>query len=369
MRNVGIDLGTTNTSASLEGILVRVPQERTEDTVVPSVVAFVPSGARLVGHPARRRRAIDAKNTIFSAKRLMGRRWSAPETQEFRRRYPFDMVEMKDGSVGFRTRAGVFDPADIASMVLTQVRQIVGVGEAVGSTITVPAGASEEQRQATVLAGRRAGFSEVTLVEEPVAAALAYGEKLKGSRVAVYDLGGGTFDFALLDCSGAKPTVLGHGSDMFLGGDDVDHALAGWAADEVLKLHRWDLRQDPVVFDRLVAECERAKVRLSELPQTAVEPGQVDPMALENAAPLPLDRPVLARVCADLVRRTFITCDGVLRAAGISPRDVDAVVLAGGSTRLPMIRDGVEHYFGKKPREEIPVMHVVALGAEAAGKA
>ncbi|HEY3356777.1 MAG TPA: Hsp70 family protein [Polyangia bacterium] len=369
MSTLGIDLGTTNTAAALDGGLLSFTDGQRSQPVLPSVVAYPPTGAVLVGASARRRRAIDPKNTIFSAKRIIGRGWFARETREFQDRYPFALVRTPADLPAFQTRAGLLAPTDIAARVLAAVRAQVPVGATLSEIVVgVPSGFATEQRVATLDAVRQAGFGRARVIDEPVATAWAYlhDDRPAGRYAAVYDLGGGTFDLAVLDCADAPFRVLAHGGDLYLGGDDVDGALATWAAAEVLREHRWDLRDEPEVFDRLVVECERAKIRLSYAAQTRIELAEVDPAAPLAAGGLVLARPQLADLCTDLVRRTFGICDRVLGQAGLKARDVGAVFLAGGSCLLPMLRGAVEQYFGSPARCDFDPMEVVAIGASRA---
>lgn len=360
-QTLGVDLGTTNTVAALGGRVLALGATR---PLLPSVVAFLPNGSVQVGAAARRRRSIDCANTIYSSKRIIGRRWEEPEVQEFRERYPFELAE-KDGGAGFVTRAGTFSPTDIAAIVLKTLQEKVApVASQLEIVITVPAGFSERQRFATLEAAGKAKFATAQLIEEPVSAARAYRGILGPlKKVAVYDLGGGTFDFAIVDCSGSQPSVLRSASDMFLGGDDIDAKIAEWVAGEVLKQHNWDLTNYPEVQDRLLAECERAKIRLSRWERTTLDLSQVDPELPAAAEPIALHREGIDRVAEQLVRRTFATCDGVLREVGLLPQDLDAILLAGGSTHLPMVRSGVEAYFSQPGRHDLDATEVVALGA------
>jgi molecular chaperone DnaK (HSP70) len=366
MSSIGIDLGTTNTAAAVDGRVVPIGDEPRGRATLPSVVAYPPTGATIVGVAARRRRAIDPKNTISSAKRIIGRGWFARETGAFAGRYPFDLVRIGAGLPAFRTRAGVLTPTDIAAAVLRAVRsRLEKAGAKGGVTVGVPSGFGPAERAETAAAALAAGLGPVRIVDEPVATAWAYHQAAhaREGRAVVFDLGGGTFDLAVLDCRTEPFTVLAHGGDLYLGGDDLDHALAEWAAAETLRLHGWDLRADAEAFDRLVLECERAKIRLSFAPQTRIELTDVDPAAPLTAGALVLERTRLEALCTDLVRRTFGVCDEVLAQAGVRAREVEAVYLAGGTCQLPMIRAAVEQYFGRAPRCDFDPMEVVAIGA------
>jgi len=369
METIGIDFGTTNSVAATRARVLSVHAED-EAAILPSVVAFPPSGVTLVGTAARRRRAIDSKNTIFSSKRLVGRAWASSEAEEFRARYPFDMVQTEEGGPAFKTRAGVFTPEDIAAVVLVRLLENapVSIGDA-RAVIAVPSGYARQHRDATARAARKAGLVDVALVDEPVATAAAYlapHEELL-ERAVVYDLGGGTFDVAVLDCTEQPFRVLARGGDLYLGGDDIDRAIASWAADEVARAHRWDLRSDPVVWDRLVVECERAKIRLCYAKETRIELAQVDPAAPAAESSIALGQAMLAKLSLDLVQRTFIVCDAVLSKAGVRAQAVDAVFLAGGATQSPMVQEAVAQYFSRTPRCAFDPMEVVAIGASVLG--
>jgi molecular chaperone DnaK len=367
MITIGIDLGTTNTVAAVNGEVTSLSMERSP--ILPSVVAFPPNRVTLIGSMAARRRAIDPKNTIFSAKRLIGRAWHSVATHEFRTRYAFDLVKTETGGAAFQTRTGVHTPTDIATILLGAVcKQAWPDERELAAVIAVPAEFQKPERDATTAAGQRIGAAKVALLDEPVATALAYQDQAPAGlrRAAVYDLGGGTFDFAILDCAARPFRVVTHLGDLYLGGDDIDLALARWAADRILQEHNWNLRDDPAVFNRLVLECERAKCRLSYALQTEIPLSQIDPAGPIATASLALDQDLLSSLSSDLVRRTFGICDEVLRNAGVKASDLDAVFLAGGSTELPMVKDGIRQYFGKDPVAEIDPMEVVAIGASRA---
>ncbi len=365
MEVIGIDFGTTNTVASAAGLVLPLALEQ-GSSVLPSVVAFPPNGATLVGSGARRRRAIDPRNTISSIKRLIGRGWNAAEVVEFRARSPLDLFRRDDGSPAIRTRAGVHDATAIAALILEAVvRELPAPPDQVKAVITVPSRFQEEHRRAVVGAARSAGLQRVAVVDEPVATALAYlsGGAHGYQRVAIYDLGGGTLDVAIVDCRQRPFRVTAHGGDLYLGGDDFDRALADWAADQVAERQRWDLRPDPVVYDRLVIECERAKIRLCTEPVTRIDLGQVDPSAPLVDRYLELDEATLEQLCLALVYRSFVVCDAVLADAGTDRSQIDAVFLAGGTTLLPMVSSAVENYFGRRPRADIDPVEVVSIGA------
>jgi molecular chaperone DnaK len=229
----------------------------------------------------------------------------------------------------------------------------------------VPSAFGAAQRAATAAAATAAGLPQVTIVDEPLATAWAYTSfgNVGARYAAVYDLGGGTFDLAVLDCAEPPFRVLATGGDPYLGGDDIDVRLADHAAATLLTEHGWDVRSDPEAFDRLLVECERAKIRLSFAPRTTLALGEVDPGAPIATATFTLERDLLERLCYDLVQRTFSVCDEVLHRAGVRAQDLGAVFLAGGSTSLPSVRAGVERYFGRPPRQEFDPMEVLAIGS------
>ena len=369
MINVGIDLGTTNTVVATDMQVRRISEAGGSSPILASVVAFPPSGVTLVGQAARRRRAIDPKNTIFSAKRLMASKWHSRRANDFRDHYPFELVETDEGYAAFKTRAGIISPPQVGAKVISAICQRTALNpEELNAVVTVPAEFDQEQRNATVEAVKTAGVNRVRVIDEPSATALAYSHRsaAQHERIAVYDLGGGTFDLAIISCAGSNFDVLAHGGDAYLGGDDIDRRIAAWAADELLKRCNWDLHSDPEVFDRLIVECERAKIRLSQSDTTNIELAQVDPAAPETALNVEINQRLLSELATDLVRRTFSICDEVLRDANTKASEIDAVFLAGGITQLQMIRQGIASYFGTPPRCDFDPMEVVSIGASLA---
>ncbi len=366
MKRVGIDLGTTNTVAAIGDHVLSIGHEGADS--LPSVVAFLPSGSTLTGTLARRRRSIDGVNTIYSSKRIIGRSFEHSITKAFRERYPFDLVDRGDLVPAFNTRAGLYTPTDIAALLLGEVHnRVAPVLDEVDVVLTVPWGFTEAQSAATLAAAQQAGFDGVRLVDEPTAVAWAYHmDPDVSGLVAVYDLGGGTFDVSIVDCGGSTPRLLAGASEPFLGGDDIDHQIADWVAKEVLKSHNWELTNYSEVKIRLLAECERAKIRLSTENETYIELAEVDPECPLAAEGLPIQRSVLERLAYQLVQRTFITCDDVLRNAGVQSGDLRAVLMAGGSSKLSVVREGVESYFGRIPCAELDPVQVVARGASLA---
>jgi molecular chaperone DnaK len=367
MQAVGIDLGTTNTVLAANAQVVPLRAAGDNATIMPSVVAYLPDGGIAVGVGARERRAMDAKNTIYSAKRVIGEAWHSARVREFATYYPFDIVQGADGHAGFKTRSGIKTPTEIASAVVRALCSSAGLdARAHEAVVSVPAGFAPSQRAATLRAVREAGFQRVRCVAEPVATALAYMNRTDVRRGVVYDLGGGTFDLAILDCTSDPFRIVAYGGDPYLGGDDIDHALATFVADMVLQQHGWDLRSDPQVFTRLVLEAEKAKVRLSFATSTVINLEQVDAAAPAAVTVVPIERHAVMELSAALIRRTFLVCDQVLADADVPARDVQAVFLAGGTTLVPGVREAVAQYFGQKLRHELDPMHVVSVGASIA---
>ncbi len=363
MRQLGIDLGTTNTVACFEDEILGIGDGGAG--TLPSVVAFLPNGSIGVGQAARRRRAIDGANTIFSSKRIIGRRFDDSETRGFCERYPFDVIDAGDGMPVFVTRAGNHTPTDIAALLLRRISEPLGEEvQDLEVVITVPTGFTAAQRDATLVAARDAGFVHLRLVDEAVATAHAYASTGELSGVAaVYDLGGGTVDISVVECTDKGLRVLSKATEHFLGGDDIDRKIADWATAEVLKQHNWDLSNYSEVAMRLLGECENAKIRLAGADETRIDLAQVDPECPIAAEGLTLRRGVVDKLCMDLLQRSFVACDAALADARVRPRDLDAVLLAGGTTYLPAVQDGVAAYFGQRGRSDFDPTTVVANGA------
>lgn len=363
MSTLGIDLGTTNTVVAKDGAVL--PLDPDGGALMPSVVAHPPSGATLVGYGAQRRRIIDPANTIFSAKRLIGRAWISEQREAFGRRYPVELVEVS-GAPRFRTRAGAFSPVEIGSAVLSAAARCAEFAANDDTVVvTVPSMFGDSHRQATLEAARGADLGNVEIINEPMAVARAYLARANQQPpwAAVYDFGGGTFDLAIVDCRKEPFEVICHGGDVYLGGDDIDQRLAVWAADEILRRHRWDVRSDRAVYARLVVECERAKIRLCDSDTTDLEMTRVDPAAPEGCRSLTIDSAVPDELARDLVRRSFIICDETLHRAGLTVDQLGAVLPAGGSTLLPSVKRGVEAYFRQPVEHRFDAMQVVAIGA------
>lgn len=363
MHTLGVDLGTTNTAASVGSEVF--PVEPDGRRTLASVVAFLPNGETQTGTLARRRRAIDPENTVYSAKRILGRRWDDSQTRSFRKLYPLRLVEDARGMPAFETRAGSVTPTQIAAILLQVVRERSPMPESGCEVcITVPSSFGEAQRRATAEAAELAGLRGARVLDEALATAHAYLSRSTAlSRAVVYDMGGGTFDCAVVDCTGSAPRLLAHSGDAFLGGDDIDQRIAAWVARHVLEKHHWDLANYSEIWHRLLLRCEEAKIRLSRRDRAQVHLSQVDPECPAAAESVEVTRELVDDLCEDLVRRSFVTCDAVLHQAGVRPQEVDAVFLAGGATHMPVIQRGVEAYFGRPGRIELEPTEVVAVGA------
>ena len=363
-KTVGIDLGTTNTVVAQNFEALRMEGG---GCIMPSAVAYPPNGTTLIGKPARRRRAMDPKNTILSAKRVIGARWHSSYTSQFREHYPYDLVEGPEGWAVFNTRKGLVCPVEVGATIVSGLCEIAKCPvDDVHAVVTAPVGFDQARRDATSWVVSKAKFASVRVIEEPIATALAYLNRSSLKYAFVYDLGGGTFDAAVVDCSSYPFRVIGHGGDPYLGGDDVDRTIALHVAERTLSRDGWDLSNDAVTFDRLVLACELAKCELSESEQAAIAIPSVDPAAPESCGIISITRDEVQQLTLDLVRRTFAMCDEVLAQASLKARDMEAVFLAGGSTRLPGLRAYIESYFGKRPRSDLDPMQVVSLGASLA---
>ncbi len=366
-QTIGIDLGTTNTVAARNGRALAMPRNEGVDFILPSVVAYPPTGESLVGRQAIRRRPIDPKNTIVSAKRVIGVSWASIMAARFREHYPFEFIETECAGVGFHTRAGDLTPVDIGACVVDALYRRASIDPRdVHAVVTVPAGFDGARRAATRDAVSRSGFFPVSIIEEPVATALAYLDRSNLRHAAVYDLGGGTFDIAIVQCDEIPVRVLADRGDSYLGGDDVDREIALLIAQRVLSDLGWDLRANPAVFARLVMAAEIAKCQLGTSNAATIDVHAVDPAAPKACQIVVITRDEVQQMVQRLVRRTFSLCDEALDAAGLRARDVQAVFLAGGSTLLPGLRSMIQGYFGKPPRHDLDPMHVVGIGASLA---
>ena len=367
---VGIDLGTTNTvvSAVKDGFPVTLVDSE-KRRLLPSVVSFHPSGKVLVGDAAKERRIVDPTSTIYSVKRLIGRGWESAEVQRARKSMPFELVEGEGHEVQVTARGERYTLPEISAFVLRRAKAIaeVALGEPVRqAVITVPANFNDPQREATKLAGKLAGLEVLRILNEPTAAALAYGESSgEQQRVAVYDLGGGTFDVTLLDVRGTVFQVLATGGDTALGGDDMDELVSKLMSEYLLRQFRFDAKTDPSSRATLKARAEELKIILSG--NAAADVPLNNLVRGEGGAFLPasfkLDRKVLEMLSSPILDRTLETCRSTLDKVGMKVADVERVLLVGGSTRMPLVGKRVEEYFGRKVSARVNPDEVVAHGA------
>ena len=370
---VGIDLGTTNSVvAIMEGGEVRVIPNKHGSNLTPSVVGFTETGERVVGQLAKRQAIINPRNTVYSIKRFMGRRRSEVGQEE--KMFPYEIVGGPDEPVKVKCRDKVYTPQEISAMVLADLKETAEayLGEKVTeAVITCPAYFNDSQRQATKEAGRIAGFDVKRIFNEPTAAALAYGlDKKKGiQKIAVYDLGGGTFDISILEVDNEVIQVLSTNGNTHLGGDDFDHILINYVADEFKRQNKVDLRQDPMAMQRLKEACERAKCELSSMLETEINL----PFIAQDANRQPLNlaikltRSKLEQLIGDLVRSSLKPVEAALADAKLKPSDINEVVLVGGSTRIPMVQKLVKDYFGREPNRSVNPDEIVGVGAAVQG--
>jgi molecular chaperone DnaK len=363
-RSLGIDLGTTNSVVATNAQVISLLEGDVRAPLMPSVLAFPPDGGALLGAAARERRPIDPKNTIFASKRLLGESFQSRAVQVFRDQYPHEIEPCAEGGVQFVTRAGPVRPGEVAALIASHLCMRATFHPAeICTVVTVPSAFRETARKATADSIRVAGFTDVRLIEEPVATAVAYVQRANLRYAAIYDLGGGTFDFAVLDCSRAPFRVIGHAGDPYLGGDDVDSALADVVCEHVLRQSNWDLRSDPITYARLRLACEQVKCSLALAEQATLDIAALDPAAPPSVSQVVVTRDMLNAAAMPLIRRTFGICDEVLGRVSLKARDIQAVFMAGGSTRLFMMHATVSEYFGRKLRSDLNPEHVVALGA------
>jgi molecular chaperone DnaK len=366
---IGIDLGTTNSCvAVLDATEPIVVHNQEGGRTTPSMVSFTAHGDVVVGAAARRQAVTNPRNTLFAIKRLIGRKVRSPEVETLQRSTPFDIVEAPNGDAWVRVKDRAYSPQEISALVLGKMKNIVEefLGQTVTEAIvTVPAYFDDVQRQATKDAGTIAGLKVRAILNEPTAAALAFGvHQQRDQRLAVFDLGGGTFDISILAIENGVFEVLAVNGDTFLGGDDFDRRVVEMLAAELEERHGLSLAADPVALQRLNEAAERAKTELSSalvtdinLPFLAV--GKDGPVHLERA----IKRLELTELCRELVDRLEKPCRDALRDARISPRDIDQVVLVGGMTRMPAVQEKVEEIFGKKPSKGVNPDEIVAVGA------
>jgi molecular chaperone DnaK len=366
---IGIDLGTTNSCVAImesgdPTVLANSEGSRT----TPSVVAFADSGERLVGQIARRQAITNPENTIFAVKRLIGRRSDDPMVQKAAKVLPYKVVRNENGDAWVEIRGKQYSPAEISAFILQKMKQTAEdyLGEKVTeAVITVPAYFNDSQRQATKDAGRIAGLNVLRIINEPTAASLAYGlDKKKDEKIAVFDLGGGTFDISILELGDGVFEVKATNGDTFLGGEDFDQRIIDYLADEFKKDQGIDLRKDRMALQRLKEAAEKAKCELSSSMETDINlpfitADQQGPKHLN----MKLTRSKLEALCADLIDRTEGPCRQALKDAGLTPGDINEVILVGGMTRMPAVQERVKKIFGKDPHKGVNPDEVVAVGA------
>jgi len=370
---IGIDLGTTNSVVSvvMGGEPVVIPNQEGNRTT-PSVVAFTEKGERLVGQIAKRQAITNPENTIFSIKRLMGRKYNSPQVEHARNRLPYRIAEAGNGDAHVEVRGKRYSPPEISAMILQKLKQAAEdyLGEPVNdAVITVPAYFDDSQRQATKDAGRIAGLNVLRIINEPTAAALAYGlEKKKEEKVAVYDLGGGTFDISILEIGEGVTAVKSTNGDTYLGGDDFDLRVMDWMVEEFKKESGIDLKQDRMALQRLKEASERAKIELSTASETEIN---LPFVTADATGPkhllMKLSRAKFEQLVGDLIEKTIQPCKLALEDAGMKPNEVDEVILVGGQTRTPKVQQSVQGFFGKEPNKTVNPDEVVAVGAAIQG--
>src|SRR5262244_1050927 len=370
---IGIDLGTTNCCvAVLEGGAVQIVPNKEGGRTTPSVVGFTDKGERLVGQIAKRQAVTNAANTVYAVKRLIGRKFNSPEAQRMRETAPFEIVDSQNGDARVQVQGRVFSPPELSGIVLQRLKTAAEdfLGESVADAIiTVPAYFDDTQRQATKDAGKVAGLQVERIINEPTAAALAYGlGKSEAEKIAVYDLGGGTFDISILEMNEGVFEVLSTSGNTFLGGEDFDESIMNWMADQFMQDTGIDLRKDRLALQRLKEAAERAKCELSSATESSfnlpfIAADATGPKHLNKT----LTRDEFETLVTALVDQTIEPCERALRDADLTASDIDKVILVGGQTRSPIVERTVEKIFGKKPSAEINPDEVVAMGAAIQG--
>src|SRR5512133_2728608 len=370
---IGIDLGTTNSCvAVMEGGKPKVIENSEGARTTPSVVAFTKDGERLIGQPAKRQAVTNPDNTIFAVKRLIGRRFDDPITKKDTELVPYKIVKGANGDAWVGAGGKDYSPSQISAFILQKMKETAEayLGETVAqAVITVPAYFNDAQRQATKDAGQIAGLEVLRIINEPTAAALAYGlEKEDGKTIAVYDLGGGTFDVSILEIGDGVFEVKSTNGDTFLGGEDFDARIVNWLADKFKAKEGIDLRTDRLALQRLKEAAEKAKIELSSAATTEInqpfitarmEGGTTTPLHLVET----ISRADLEKLVDDLIERTIEPCKKALKDAGVDAKDIHDVVLVGGMTRMPRVREKVKEFFGREPHTGVNPDEVVAMGA------
>ncbi|MEH6728603.1 MAG: molecular chaperone DnaK, partial [Hyphomicrobiales bacterium] len=363
---IGIDLGTTNSCiAVMDGKNPKVIENAEGARTTPSMVGFTEDGERLVGQSAKRQGVTNPENTVFAVKRLVGRRFNDPMVTKDKKLVPYQIVKADNGDAWVKAQNETYSPSQVSAMILQKMKETAEayLGESVTqAVITVPAYFNDAQRQATKDAGKIAGLEVLRIINEPTAAALAYGlDKNDGKTIAVYDLGGGTFDVSILEIGDGVFEVKSTNGDTFLGGEDFDMRLVGYLADEFKKDQGIDLRGDKLALQRLKEAAEKAKIELSSSTQTEVNlPFITADASGPKHLTIKLTRAKLESLVDDLVQRTVGPCKSALKDAGLSAGEIDEVVLVGGMTRMPKIQEVVKEFFGKEPHKGVNPDEVVA---------
>ena len=366
---IGIDLGTTNSCvAVMEGKAPKVIENAEGARTTPSIVAFNTDGETLVGQPAKRQGVTNPENTFFAIKRLIGRRMDDPMVAKDKKLVPYNIVKADNGDAWVDSRGKKYSPSQISAFTLTKMKETAEryLGEPVTqAVITVPAYFNDSQRQATKDAGRIAGLEVLRIINEPTAAALAYGlDKKQAGTIAVYDLGGGTFDVSILEIGDGVFEVKSTNGDTFLGGEDFDMRIVDYLADEFKKENGIDLRKDKLALQRLREAAEKAKIELSSLTQTEINlPFITADASGPKHLTLKLTRAKLEALVDDLIQKTVEPCRAALKDAGVTAGQIDEVVLVGGMTRMPKVIEIVKQFFGKEPHKGVNPDEVVAIGA------
>ncbi|BAT61761.1 chaperone protein DnaK [Variibacter gotjawalensis] len=366
---IGIDLGTTNSCvAVMEGSTPKVIENAEGARTTPSIVAFTDDGERLVGQPAKRQAVTNPERTFFAVKRLIGRRYDDPTVAKDQKLVPYKITKASNGDAWLEADGKTYSPSQISAFTLQKMKETAEayLGQKVEqAVITVPAYFNDAQRQATKDAGKIAGLDVLRIINEPTAAALAYGlDKQKTGTIAVYDLGGGTFDISILEIGDGVFEVKSTNGDTFLGGEDFDMRLVGYLADEFQKEQGIDLRKDKLALQRLKEAAEKAKIELSSTTQTEVNlPFITADASGPKHLTLKLTRAKFEALVDDLIQQTIEPCRKALKDAGVSPAEINEVVLVGGMTRMPKVQEVVKQFFGKEPHKGVNPDEVVAIGA------
>ncbi len=366
---IGIDLGTTNSCvAVMDGATPKVIENAEGARTTPSMVGFTKDGERLVGQPAKRQAVTNPEGTLFAVKRLIGRRYNDPMVEKDKGLVPFKIVNADNGDAWVQVDGKKYSPSEVSAMILTKMKETAEsyLGESVTqAVITVPAYFNDSQRQATKDAGKIAGLEVLRIINEPTAAALAYGlDKKNTGTIAVYDLGGGTFDISVLEIGDGVFEVKSTNGDTFLGGEDFDMRLVDYLADEFKKDQGIDLRNDKLALQRLKEAAEKAKIELSSATQTEINlPFITADASGPKHLTLKLSRSKFEQLVDDLIQKTIDPCKMALKDAGVTAAQIDEVVLVGGMSRMPKVQEVVKTLFGKEPHKGVNPDEVVAMGA------